>query len=183
MTLTQKQYSIPLMLGILLVCLASFCTYQYCVAAATAHAIVEQRAALDNAHKQAKALARAQADEKHLAAKITRHPANWSWSEQLPVMVSQLTTLVQDCGAPIDTLQPSPVVMHGQLARFPLHLTMHTNLASLTKFLQRAQQATPVFAVDQLTIHAGKKNGDLLQVDLTLSSYVMLESSRQTGDR
>ena len=125
----------------------------------------------------------AQVVEKQLTKQISRHPASWSWTEQLPVMVSQLTGLVQGCGTPIDTLQPSPMVAHGQFVRFPLHLTLHMDLVNLTKFLQRAQQAAPVLAVDHLTIRAGKKTGDPLLVDITLSSYVMLESSQPTGDR
>ncbi len=118
-----------------------------------------------------------------MAAQISRRPASWSWTEQLPVMVSQLTDEVKDRGAPIDTLQPSPLVERGQLARFPLHLTLHMELAGLSKFLQRVQQTAPVLAVDQLTVHAGKKPGDLLLVEITLSSYVMLEGSQQTGGR
>ncbi len=183
MNTAPKQYNIAIVLGVLLVCLAGVCAYQYLASVAAVRAIAEQHEALVSAHKKAAALASAQADEKQMLAKISRHPASWSWTEQLPVMVSQLTGVEQGCGAPIDTLQPSPMVTRGQLARFPLHLTLQMDLASLTKFLQRAQRAVPVLAVDQLTIHAGKKTGDPLHVDLTLSSYVMLEGSQKTGGR
>lgn len=183
MNTPQKPQSLVIALGVLLVCLAGISIYQYLATAATARTLHEQRTALEDAQKQAVALVNAEADEKQLAVKISRHPATWSWTEQLPVMVSQLTGLVQGCGTPIDTLQPSQTVVHGQFARFPLHLTMHMDLAHLTIFMQRAQQAMPVLAVDQMTIRAGKRTGELLQIDLTLSSYVMLEDSQQSGGR
>ena len=39
----QQQYSIAIVLGILLVCLAGVCAYQYLAAVTTARAIDEQR--------------------------------------------------------------------------------------------------------------------------------------------
>ena len=172
---------ITYLLGILVILMAGLCGYQYLAAASAARATDEQHDQLRAAQRATTEAAKARAEWKRLAGSITPRPATWSWSEQLPVMVTQLAGIADNCGAVIDTFQPSPIVEKLQLARFPLHVTMRTHLATLTKFLQQAQQATPLLAVDQLTIHAGKLPGDPLLVGFTLSSYAMLDDHQPTG--
>ena len=170
-------------LGGMLVLLAGVCGYQYLAAAAKGRAIDEQHKKLIVAKQQTATWAQAQADAKVVAATVIQRQAVWNWSEQLPVMVTSLSGMVKDCGIAIDTMQPAPMVESQQVARFPLHITMHTDLASLTKFFQRTQTAVPLFAIDQVAIHAGKAPGDPLLVEMTLSSYVMLDSIPATGGR
>lgn len=179
---TQKiLVTVAIALGVAVAGLAGVCGYQYLAAAATAQAISVQRDEFENANRYKAELVKAHANSKTLTTKVLQHRAPWTWSEQLPVMVTQISGIVEGCGAKIDTLQPAPIVERQQVIRFPLHLSLHTNLASLSKFLQRTQQAVPLLAIDQLTVRAGKLPIDPLQVDVTLSSYVMLEGQAAGG--
>ncbi len=179
----KRSLIIAFVLGVLLTCLAGVCGYQWLASASAASTITEQRTRLAGMTKHAEELRQAQADEQHLALNIAQHNAPWSWSEQLPVMVTQINKIVTGCGTAIETLQPSIVVEHGQLARYPLHLTLHMSVDELTQFLHRIQQARPLLAVDQLSIHAGKYAGDPLLVDVTISSYVTLSGNQPRGER
>jgi len=160
-------------LGLAVVVMAGALVYQYVASTAILHDIDAQRAALELTQRTSAEAAKAQAMRRQLIASITPRGKEWSWSEQLPVMVTQIAGIANGCGAVIDTFQPSPVVASQQLTRFPLHLTLHMHLATLTTFLRQAQQATPLLAIDQLTIHVGKLPGDPLLVGVTFSSYVM----------
>ncbi len=57
MNKSQKPYQIAIILGVLLVCLAGVCAYQYLAALATMHNIAAQRDALNSARQQAAGVA------------------------------------------------------------------------------------------------------------------------------
>ena len=166
-----------LTIGLVTAGLIGICVYQYAADAAAARAIVAQREALANARSYAVELAAMQADGRQLNDKVTSHRAPWSWSEQLPLMVTQISGIMTDSGIKIDTLQPVTIVERQHLTRFPLRLTLRADLASLTAVLQRIQQAVPLLAVDHCAIRAGQKPGEPLQVEMTLSSYVIVGGS------
>jgi Tfp pilus assembly protein PilO len=164
--------------------LAGVCIYQYAATAATARALADQRDALEQVKLNVAELAKMQADGRQLNEKVLKRKAPWSWSEQLPVMVTQISGIVEQSGAKIDTLQPSPVVERDRLTRFPLRLTLTTELAretGLTVILQRLQQAVPLLGVEHFAVRAGQKPSEPLQVELTLSSYVIIEGRAEGG--
>lgn len=155
--------------------------YAYLSAATLAQQVATQRTQLQAGKDRVTRSRTLQAQSKQLAGKIARHPASWSWSEQLPIMVTQVSQVVENDGVKIETLQPEPLVVRQQIARFPLRMTLHTRLGSLTEVLQRIRQSQPILAIDRLHIRNAQKPGDPLMVDLTLSSFVVLEGARQTG--
>jgi len=175
--------TIVIVLAVILIGLAGTCGYQYIASAAIARTIDEKHDDLQTAKDTAAALEKAQANSKQLAKLVVRHQAPWTWSEQLPLMVTALTGIAEDSGTVIDTLQPAPVVERQQFARFPLRLTMHMHLASLTTFMRKIQQATPLLAVDQVSIRAGKLPADPLLVEVSVSTYVMLDGPQAQGGR
>jgi Tfp pilus assembly protein PilO len=184
MNKTQRTlHMIAVILGIALCLLLIFSGYQWAVFAMDASALRAQRVQLTNVQKQAADLLAEQAAAKQVAPLVKQQPAGWGWSEQLPLSITQLSALEKSSGVMVDTLQPSNVVASKQLTRYPIHLTLHSELAGLTKFLQGVQQATPLCAVDQLAIHAGKTPGEHLTVDLTLSSYAILDTAPTTGGK
>ena len=170
-----------IVLGVLVVGSACLCLGLSLAAGAAARETRALQDTLEQTKRQAQEVARAQASSRKLATQIAAHPDTWSWSEQLPVMVTQISGLTQQCGVKIDTLQPNPSVEKAGLVRYPLRLTLQTHLDGLTHLLQRAQQARPVLAVDQLSVRNSVKPGDPLQVTLTLSSYQVVSGRPAVG--
>jgi Tfp pilus assembly protein PilO len=171
-----------LLVGLLVAGLLGACGYQYLALNGAERNIAAQAAAKRRTEKQVAAQEKAHDTALHLATYITRRDTAWTWSEQLPEMVTQLEAVTQKTGAVIDTLQPAPPMGKTALVRYPLRVTLHASLADLTKVLKRLRAATPVLAVDGITVRAGLKAADPLQVDLTLSAYVLLEHQAEGGD-
>lgn len=166
-------------LGVLLV----LCGYQWTAMAMNVGTLAQQHIRLIQTYKEATDMQQTWKTAALVNTMVAHHPAGWEWSEQLPVSIKQLADIEQSAGVAIDTLQPATIVSNQQLSRFPIHVTLHTTLARLTTFLHGVQQATPLCAVDQMTIHAGKTPGDLLVVDLTLSTYAIIEKAATTGGK
>ena len=171
------------MLGTVLALLIICCAYEWLESLMSAQTISEQHLRLANTRKQAKEMLAAQSSAKQVATMVTQRAAGWGWSEQLPVSITQLSALEQAAGVTADTLQPATIAANQQLTRFPLRLTLHTDLAGLTKFLQQAQWATPLCAIDQLAIEAGKTPGERMLVNLTLSTYTLVNKAATTGGK
>lgn len=170
-----------LILGLLAALLAGAGIYQYAAAAIAVHAIAGQRNTLKQTTAYLSELARARADSVQVSKQVLQRKGQWSWSEQLPVMVTQISVIVEHSGAKIDTLQPSPAVERDGLTRFPLRLTLRTDLKQLTAVMQRLREAVPLLSVDHLAIRAGEKPGDSLQVEMTLTSYVIVNGQAAGG--
>ena len=169
-------------LGLLAAGLAGACIYQYAASATAARAIAGQQDALEQMKGYAAELARAQAEGRQMSEQVLQHKAPWTWSEQLPVMVAQISGIVEQDGVKIDTLQPAPPVEREHLTRFPLRLTLRTDLEHLKDLMVRLRQAVPLLAVDHFAIRSGQKQGEPLQVEMTLSSYVIIDG-QATGGR
>lgn len=161
--------------------LAGVCIYQYAASVAAARATADQRDTLLQAQAYQRELSKLRADGRKLSEKVRQRTAPWTWSEQLPVMVEQISTLVEQSGAKIDTLQPSPAVERDHLARFPLRLTMRTDLQHLTAVMQRIRAAVPLLSVDHLAIRAPERPDEPLQVEMTLTAYVIVNGQAAGG--
>lgn len=172
-----------ILLGVLAAGLAVGSGYLYLASATLQRQTTEQREALTETQRIARQLAIAHTASHTLTTRVPRHTAPWTWSEQLPVSMTQVAGLVEGSGGVIDTMQPAPVVASAQLTRFPLRLTLHATLKQLTALLRTAQAATPTLAVDGLTIHAGQPGDNVLSVELTLSSYALVEGAQPGGGR
>ncbi|MHB0937625.1 MAG: type 4a pilus biogenesis protein PilO [Armatimonadota bacterium] len=182
MNRAQTLRTIVLIFGLLAAGLAAICLYQYAGYAAAARATVDQQDALQQAVTYQQELNKLRADGRKMSEKVKQRKGPWTWSEQLPVMVEQISVIMEQNAAKIDTLQPSPAVERDQLTRFPLRLNLRTDLQHLTAVMQRLREAVPLLAVDHLAIRAGEKPGDLLQVEMTLTSYVIVDG-QATGGR
>jgi len=155
--------------------------YQYWAQGDIARAEAAARDAIARHTRDAKQRALALADKDELRDRIPAQPASWSWSEHLPTIMKQVGTLAESCGAEVATMQPAPPVTRQGMTRFPMRLKVAVTLAELTTLLRRAQDATPLLAVDQVTIRPGEKPGNPLRVEMTVSSYVMADGRPAGG--
>lgn len=165
------------------VLLAGVCVYQWWTIGTVARQADSQRLHATVEKRQIAEQRDLQAQQRTLAQRVASRRSNWSWSDQLPMMVGQVTRLVASQGARVDSLQPEPVVTRQQLVRFPLRVTLRLPLDRLTGVLAQMRQAKPLLAIDHLTVRTGEYADDPLSVDLTLSSYVMLEGIPKGGKK
>ena len=99
-----------IILGVALVCLLGMCGYLWVASAVADQAYATERDTLNTTKTTASSWENARAQGQQIAAQVVDHQASWSWSEQLPVMVAELSGMVKDSGTTLDTLQPLPVV-------------------------------------------------------------------------
>ncbi|HEY3379702.1 MAG TPA: GspMb/PilO family protein [Armatimonadota bacterium] len=179
----QRISSVPaiILLSAVVVVLLGILGYQYWSLTATRAQLDDQRQRKITEKQQTAAQAHRVSTQHALSQQMPLQRAIWSWSEQLPVMVKQVSGVVDKGGAKIDTLQPEPVVTRGQFARFPLRLTLRLSLGTLTQVLMNVRAAQPLLAIDHLNIRTGQTTADPLLVELTLSSYAMLENAKAKG--
>jgi len=170
-----------LILGLLAALLAGAGIYQYAAAAIAVHAIAGQRNTLKQTTAYLSELARARADSVQVSKQVLQRKGQWSWSEQLPVMVTQISGIVEQSGTKIDTLQPAPVVERDHLTRFPLRLTLRTDLAHLTSLMKALRQAVPLLAVDHFSVRTGPMPNKPLQIEMTVSSYIITDGPATGG--
>jgi Tfp pilus assembly protein PilO len=137
----------------------------------------EERALLQQAQALSAQFQQAQAAGGKLQGRVLTRAASWTWSDQLPFMVAQVSTLVGQSGVRVQSMQPAPMVAAEKLVRFPLRLALEGNLAGVVTFLRLARRQAPTLGVDQLTVHTGTQTTGLLRAEVTLSSYVMLEGT------
>jgi Tfp pilus assembly protein PilO len=175
--------TVVVLLAALVAGMAGMAGYQAVATAMQARRATEQQATLARLQRQADTVRKARAARLPLGTRVIAQPASWTWSEQLPPMMKQLSVMAEGSGVTLDTMQPAPVITHGALARFPLRVTLHASLSAITAFLKRAQEATPVLAVDQLTIRPGQTPGEPLAVEMTLSAYIRTDGRAATGGR
>ena len=168
------------LLTVIVVGLAVVCGYQSVASLLLARSLENQRLTLAEEQKLTAELVRSQQETQPLKERVRSQLGVWSWSEQLPPMMAQVARLMAD--SQVEAVQPAPIAQNGQLTRFPLRLTLRSDLSSLTRLLQRVRQQSPVLAVDQLAIRTGAQVGDPLRVELTLSSYVIVERSTGSGE-
>lgn len=168
-------------MGVLVVGLASLCGYQYWTIATTTQQISAQRHKLASAKRQGVEQTKLLVTRQRLAQQIVQRRASWTWSDQLPLMVAQVARIAENHEIKIDTLQPQPMVARQALARFPLHMTMSTDLGRLTALLVEARAVAPVLSVDHLAIRTTETANAPLQVELVLSSFVQLDGGTQNG--
>ncbi|HOF86613.1 MAG TPA: GspMb/PilO family protein [Armatimonadota bacterium] len=166
---------------VLVLALAALLGYQYWAAGDIARADATARDAIARATRDARQRAAALEGREALVARIPARAQTWSWSEHLPATMTQVGALAESCGAAVATMQPAPPVTRAGVTRFPLRLKVTATLSALTTLLRRAREATPLLAVDQVTIRPGEQPGDPLRVELTLSSYVMADGRTSGG--
>jgi Tfp pilus assembly protein PilO len=154
--------------------LAVWLGYSGLTLAALTGRVREQKALLAQEQALTVQLRQAQATTATLRDRVITHPATWSWSDQLPLLLGQVSGLVKHSGVRVESMQPAPVVEAQKLARFPLRITLHGNLAGVVTVLRLAREQSPALGVDQLILHTGTLPTDPLYAEVTLSSYVVL---------
>jgi Tfp pilus assembly protein PilO len=171
-----------LLTSILVAMLVGLAAYQWVAAASLQHRVIAQRRVLAREQQRSASLHNMATLEVSLAERMARHAAPWTWNEQLPPMMAQVSQLIKHSGAKLDTMQSAPVVEQG-VVRFPLRLTLRADLRQLVDLLQRLRTTEPVLGVDQMSIRTPEQGGAMLHVDMTLSAYVLVEGRLPGGAR
>jgi Tfp pilus assembly protein PilO len=162
-------------LAVALVGLIAAVVRQNIAASRLSHEIAEQRRLRGDLGRE---LAKAEVwkkDYKDLSARLGGRLPECSWSEQMPFVVGQISGIVGPHGLKIETLQPQPMSAAGRVLRFPMRLGLQADLASLTAVLEDIGKTVPLLQVERLDIRSAQDKGEKLQVDMIVSSFVVLD--------
>jgi len=177
--MTERKFQAPviatIILGVVVLGLSLALVGRAIAYAATTRAISEQEHLLTRTTRSIKQRTALHQNYERLSQQLGMRLPGCSWSEQMPFMVNQLTGIVEAYGVKIETLQPEPVVTKDQIMRFPLRLSVRADLKSLTKILRDMESTTPALSVDQLSIRNDQKTAGTLLVEMTVSSFVILD--------
>ena len=170
-------------LAVVLVGLTATVVQQNLAASRLSHEIAEQRRLRDNLRRELGQAEIWKKDYVDLSARLGGRLPECSWSEQMPFVVGQLSGIVGPHGLKIETLQPQPMSAAGRVLRFPMRLGLQADLANLTALLEDIGKTVPLLQVERLDIRTAEGKGEKLQVDMTISSFVVLDQRAPLAGR
>ena len=171
------------MMSLLVLVLLGCCGYQYAVSTTLARDTVAARQQRARTQQETAQRRRALAASTTLTERIPAQPASWSWSEQLPAMMTQVSRLAKDSGAAVETIQPAPPVTNNGVTRFPLRVTLHGNLTALTRMLEQVRQVKPLLAIDKISLRPGAKPGEPMLIELTVAAYTVTGTEKPAATK
>jgi len=170
-------------LAVALVGMTAAVVQQNIAASRLSHEIAEQQRLRDKLRRELDQAEIWKNDYEHLSARLGGRLPECSWSEQMPFIVAQFSGIVGPHGLKIETLQPQPMSAAGRVLRFPMRLGLQTDLADLTAVLKDLQKTVPLLQVERLDIRSAQDKGEKLQVDMTVSSFVVLDQRAPLAGR
>jgi hypothetical protein len=100
-----------------------------------------------------------------------------TWSEQMPPMVKRLAGAFTAYGLRIGSLRPAAMKASGPVLRFPLEVSFRADLIGLSNLLHHLERSEPLLDIERLDIRAGRNAGDPLQVEMTIASFVVVDTT------
>ena len=163
------------LLALVVLGLATGVVHQRLAASRTKREIAEQKTLLVRYRSQSYKCVDSQKDYKEFCLKIGGRLPECSWSDQMPFMLSQVEGILAPRGLKMETLQPQPMFSYRNVLRFPVRIGLQADLAGLIGLLEDFEKTNPLLEVDRLDMRNAQGQGDKLQVDITLSSFVVLD--------
>jgi hypothetical protein len=170
-------------LSVLVAALAIGVIAQQLAASRLSGGIQEQKLLLAKSRGELKDRAKWRDDYGDLALKLGGRMSTCSWSDQMPFMVAQVSGIVEGNGLKIDNLQPEPMTSSGSIQRFPMRLVLQTDLKHLTELLRDLRYAVPLIDVERLEVRNAQGESGKLQVNMTVSSFVVIDKNSPVARR
>jgi len=155
--------------------LTAVVVWQNLVAARISREITEQRRLQTTLRRELAEAALWKNDYESLSARLGGRLPECSWSEQMPFVVAQLSGIAATHRLKIETLQPQPMSTAGRVLRFPMRMGLQAGLADLTTILEDIEKTVPLLQIERLDVRTAEDKGKKLQVDMTVSSFVVLD--------
>jgi hypothetical protein len=145
--------------------------------------IADQQGLLAQCKGQSSKCVDSQGNYKECSLKLGGRFPKCSWTEQMPFMLSQVEGIATPLGLKIDTLQPQPMTSARNILRFPVRIALQADLTSVTRLLEDFERTSPLLEVDRLDLRNADGKSGKLQVDMTLSSFVVLDANAPVSKR
>jgi Tfp pilus assembly protein PilO len=110
-----------------------------------------------------------------MALKLGGRYKEVTWSRHIPFMVNQLTAAMQAYGVKIETLRPDPIRTMDNVSQLPLRIGFKAGIADMAKVVRDIEKTTPFLNIERLDIRAAGEKSDLLQSEMTVSSYAITD--------
>ncbi|GEM_PF-4330627 len=156
---------------------------QQLAASRLSRGIEQQKQLLAKSRQDLKDRAKWRSDYSDLSLKLGGRMSTCSWSDQMPFMMAQVTGIVEANGMKVESLQPEPMTSSGSIQRFPMRLTLQTDLKRLTEVLKDFRNAMPLVDVERLEVRNAQGENGKLQVNMTVASFVVIDKNSPTAKR
>lgn len=185
--MNNQRIRVPFIMLLLLsaVCIGLLITNvcQYLTNSSAQRALQEKQKSLADLKTETAKTVSWRKDYETLSGKLGTRLPSCTWSEQMPSMVTELTSIVEEHGAVIETMQPQPMTQDGKILSFPLQLGLHADLATITGILKDISNTVPLLQVERLSIGKDETKGGKLHISLTVTSFVVLDKNASLTKR
>jgi len=164
-------------LALLVVVLAVAIAHQRLVGRRVTREIREQKQLTSRYGRDLRDCERWRKDYRAYSIKLGGRLPECSWSEQTPFMVSQLAGIVEPRGLKLVSIRPEPMCSSGKILRFPMKVNLQCDLAVLSSLLEDVEKTAPALEMDRLNVRNAQDKSGKLQVDMTISSFVVLDEN------
>jgi len=170
-------------LGAAVVALTAAVVTQRLAAAGVSRDAREQKALLTRYERELRDCSAYEKDYRDCSLKLGGRWAECSWSDQAPFMIVQLAVIVEQRGLKMDSFQPQPMSSAKGILRFPVRISLQGGLASLAGVLAEIEKTIPLLEIERLDIRRAPDKGDNLQVDMMVSSFVVIDENAPVAKR
>ncbi len=170
-------------LCILIVGLGAGVVAQRLAASRISHDIERQKQLLTRARQDAKDRAVFRNDFHDLSLKLGGRMSTCSWSDQMPFMMAQVTSIVEANGLKVESLQPEPMTSNGSIQRFPMRLGLQADMKHLAEVLKDLKSSVPLIDIERLEVRNAQGESGKLQMNLTVATFVVLDKGSPVAVR
>lgn len=139
--------------------------------------IREQKESLKRSRENAESSKQTASDYSEISAKLGGRYKEVSWSTRMPFVISELAGITQAHRLKIENLKPEPVTSADEVSRLPMRITIKADIADLARVVEDIDKSIPYMDVERMDIHMASDKSDLLQCDMTVSSFAVQDEN------
>jgi|GEM_PF-3916429 len=160
---------------LVIICLSIAILNQQLVSSSLSTQIKQENAKFTRLSKDSTADVDQDRKYRDMALKLGGRYREVTWSKHIPFMVNQLTAAMQTYEVKMDTMRPDPIRTIDNVSQLPLRIGFKANLADMAKIVRDIEKTTPLLNIERLDIRAASEKSDLLQSEMTVSSYAITD--------
>lgn len=112
-----------------------------------------------------------------LSLKLGGRHRSISSSKMTVSIMNQINGIAQMQGIKLDSLRPDPATTVNSITRLALRISFKASLGDITRVIQSIETTVPLLHIEQLNIRAADDKSDMLQADMTISSFGIIDKN------
>jgi Tfp pilus assembly protein PilO len=164
-------------IGLITACLAIAVTGQQITGSQLSNDLRQQRKTLKDTIDTVKEYKTLSMNYDDLSLKLGGRHRSISSSKMTVSIMNQINGIAQMQGIKLDSLRPDPATTVNNITRLTLRISFKSTLGSITRVIQSIETTVPLLHIEQLNIRAANDKSDMLQVDMTISSFGIVDKN------